>query len=157
MLSGQLHASAVLFPANKHLPLCRTIVGPQSWSWSLRKRENLLPLQEFDPRTVQPVWSRHTNYAIPSPVNEPTGVVSDCSLMNTLTFRKYFSIYLLNYCIPIYMKAVRKACILNMSKNRRWNGGDLWLRRSHSTQAQSTASHCRLTSPSGEWLFTDAQ
>jgi len=27
----------------------------------------------------------------------------------------------------------------------------------HSTQAQSTAPHCRLTSPMGEWLFTDAQ
>ena len=33
----------------------------------------------------------------------------------------------------------------------------LWMRRSHSTQAQSMASHCRLTSPTGEWLFTDAQ
>jgi len=31
------------------------------------------------------------------------------------------------------------------------------MRRSHSTQAQSAASHCRLTSPTGEWLFTDAQ
>ena len=36
--------------------------------------------------------------------------------------------------------------------NRRWNGGDLWIRRSHCTQAQSAASHCRLTSPTGEWL-----
>jgi hypothetical protein len=25
--------------------------------------------------------------------------------------------------------------------------GNLWMRRSHSTQTQSTASHCRLTSP----------
>jgi len=33
----------------------------------------------------------------------------------------------------------------------------LWMLRSHNTQAQSTASHCRLTSPTGEWLFTDAQ
>jgi hypothetical protein len=33
------------------------------------------------------------------------------------------------------------------SYNRRWKGGDLWMRRSHSTQAQSTASHCRLTNP----------
>jgi len=31
------------------------------------------------------------------------------------------------------------------------------MRRSHSTQAQSTASHCRLTSPMGEWLFMDSQ
>jgi hypothetical protein len=27
------------------------------------------------------------------------------------------------------------------------------MRLSHSTQAQSTASHCQLTSPTGEWLF----
>ena len=27
----------------------------------------------------------------------------------------------------------------------------------YNTQAQSTASHCRLTSPMGQWLFTDAQ
>jgi hypothetical protein len=33
----------------------------------------------------------------------------------------------------------------------------LWMWRSHITQAQSTASHCRLTRPTGEWLFTDAQ
>jgi len=31
------------------------------------------------------------------------------------------------------------------------------MRLSHSTQAHSTAPHCRLTSLVGEWLFTDAQ
>ena len=31
------------------------------------------------------------------------------------------------------------------------------MRQSHSTQAQSTASHCRLTSLMGEWLLTNAQ
>ena len=31
------------------------------------------------------------------------------------------------------------------------------LRQSHCTQAQSMASHCRMTSLRGEWLFTDAQ
>jgi hypothetical protein len=35
--------------------------------------------------------------------------------------------------------------------------GDLWMRWSHNTQTQSPSSHCRLTSPKGEWLFTDAQ
>jgi len=45
----------------------------------------------------------------------------------------------------------------SQSQTRRWKWGDLWMRPSHSTQAQSTASHCRLTSPTGEWLFTDAQ
>jgi hypothetical protein len=33
----------------------------------------------------------------------------------------------------------------------------LWMRWSHSTQAQSMVSHCRLTSPTGQRLFTDAQ
>ena len=41
--------------------------------------------------------------------------------------------------------------------NRRWKGGDLWMRRSLCIRGQSTASHCRLTSPTGEWLFMDAQ
>ena len=36
-------------------------------------------------------------------------------------------------------------------------GGDLWMRQSRSTQGQSTASHCRLTSLMGERLFTDEQ
>jgi hypothetical protein len=36
-------------------------------------------------------------------------------------------------------------------------GGDVWIRRSRSTQARSTASHCPLTSPTREWLFKDAQ
>ena len=36
--------------------------------------------------------------------------------------------------------------------NCRWKRGDLWKRPSHSTQSLSTASHCRLTSPTGEWL-----
>jgi len=31
------------------------------------------------------------------------------------------------------------------------------MQQSCSTQAQSTASHCRLTSPTGELLFTDAK
>ena len=35
----------------------------------------------------------------------------------------------------------------SQSSKRRWNGGDLWMWRSHSTQAQSTASHCRVSSP----------
>jgi hypothetical protein len=37
-------------------------------------------------------------------------------------------------------------------KGRRFVNG-----RSHSTLAQSKASHCWLTSPTGQWLFTDAQ
>ena len=31
--------------------------------------------------------------------------------MNTLTFRKNFALYLLNYYMPLYMRAVRKVFI----------------------------------------------
>ena len=41
------------------------------------------------------------------------------------------------------------------SQTRLWKFGDLCMWRSHSTQTHSAASHCRLTSPTGEWLFTD--
>ena len=43
----------------------------------------------------------------------------------------------------------------SQNQNRRWKGGDLWMRRSHSPQAQSTASHCRLTSPTVEQWRTE--
>jgi hypothetical protein len=43
------------------------------------------------------------------------------------------------------------------SWNRLWKWGDLWIRCSHSTQAQLTASHCRLIGPMGERLFMVAQ
>jgi len=31
------------------------------------------------------------------------------------------------------------------------------MQRLHSTHAQLRASHCQLTSPTRQWLFTDAQ
>jgi hypothetical protein len=43
-------------------PLYRRLGGPQSQSGWERK---ILPQQGFDPRTVQPVASRYTDYAIP--------------------------------------------------------------------------------------------
>ena len=45
----------------------------------------------------------------------------------------------------------------SQSKNRHRKGGNLWIWWSHSTQAQSAVSHCWLTSPMGEWVFTDVQ
>jgi hypothetical protein len=43
-------------------PLYRRLGGPQGWSGRLRK---ILPPLGFDPRTIQPVVSRYTDYAIP--------------------------------------------------------------------------------------------
>jgi len=37
------------------------------------------------------------------------------------------------------------------------NGRRFSMRHSHSTQAESSASHCSVASPTGEWLFMDVQ
>ena len=44
-------------------PLYRRLGGPQGRSELVRK---ISPPQEFDPRTVQPVASRYTDWAIPA-------------------------------------------------------------------------------------------
>jgi hypothetical protein len=44
-------------------PLYRRLGGPQAGSGRVRK---ISPPPEFDPRTVQPVASRYTDYAIPA-------------------------------------------------------------------------------------------
>jgi len=46
-----------LTPRKIRYPLYRRLGGPQGWSGQVRKT------QGFDPRTVQPVASRYTDYA----------------------------------------------------------------------------------------------
>jgi hypothetical protein len=41
----------------------RRLGGPQDWSGQMQK---ILPSARFDPRTIQPVVSHYTNYAIPA-------------------------------------------------------------------------------------------
>jgi len=43
--------------------LCRRLDGPQDQSWRV---QNISSPQGFDPRTVQPVASRYTDWAIPA-------------------------------------------------------------------------------------------
>jgi len=61
---GQLHAPATLPPGKPRYPLYRSLIGPQGRSGRVRK---VSPLPGFDPRTVQPVASRYTDWAIPAP------------------------------------------------------------------------------------------
>ena len=56
-LGGKRHASAALPP----VPI---VSGPQNQSGKVR---NISPPPGFDPRTVQPVASRYTDWAIPAP------------------------------------------------------------------------------------------
>ena len=68
---GQHHAPAALPPGKTRYPLYRRLGGPQGRSGRVRK---ISPPPGFDPRTVQPVASRYTDWAIPA----ATGY-SDCS------------------------------------------------------------------------------
>ena len=59
-VGGQHHALAALPPGNTRYPLYRRLGGPQGRSGRVRKTS---PPPELDPRTVQPVASRYTDYA----------------------------------------------------------------------------------------------
>jgi hypothetical protein len=62
-VGGQRQAPAVLLPGKTQYPLHRRLGGLQGRSGQVRK---ISPPPGFDPRTVQPVVSRYTDYAIPS-------------------------------------------------------------------------------------------
>ena len=58
---GQRHAPAALYPpGKKRYPLYSRLGGPQGRSGQVRK---ISTPAGFDPRTVQPVASRYTDYA----------------------------------------------------------------------------------------------
>jgi hypothetical protein len=62
MVGGQRHAPAALSPGMTQYPLYRRLGGPQGRSGRVLK---ISPPPEFDPRIVQLVASRYTDYAIP--------------------------------------------------------------------------------------------
>jgi hypothetical protein len=62
-LGGQRHALAALPPERTRYPLYGRLGGPHGRSGRVR---NILPPSGFDPRTVQPVASRYTDWAIPA-------------------------------------------------------------------------------------------
>jgi hypothetical protein len=67
-VGGQSHAPTVLPPGKTRYPLHRRGGGPQGRSGQVRK---ISPLPGYDPRTVQPVAGRFTDYAMPAPYSEP--------------------------------------------------------------------------------------
>jgi hypothetical protein len=62
-VGGQRHAPAALPPWKTRYPLYRRLGGPQDRSGRVQK---ISPPPRFDPRTVQPVESRYTDWAIPA-------------------------------------------------------------------------------------------
>jgi hypothetical protein len=63
-VGGQRHAPSVLPPGKTQYQLYRSLGGPQGRSKWVRK---ISPPPGFDPRTVQPVAIRYTDYANPTP------------------------------------------------------------------------------------------
>ena len=63
MGGGQHHAPAALPPGKTRYPLYRKLGVAQGRSGRARKTS---PPPGFDPRTVQPVASRYTDWAIPA-------------------------------------------------------------------------------------------
>ena len=62
-VGGQHYAPAALPPGKTRYPLYRRLGGPQGRSGRVRK---ISSPPGFDPRTVQPVVSRYTDWAIPA-------------------------------------------------------------------------------------------
>ena len=60
-MSGQRHSPVVLHPGETRYPLYRRLGRPQGRSGGVRK---ISPTPGFDPRAVQPVASRYTDWAI---------------------------------------------------------------------------------------------
>jgi len=67
VVGGQRHVTAALPPEKTRYPLYRRLGGPQDRPGWVRK---ILPPPGFDPRTVQLVASRCTDWAIQAHDNE---------------------------------------------------------------------------------------
>jgi hypothetical protein len=63
-VSGQPHALAALLP--RKIPCNHYTGGREAPGQVWTGAENLAPQPAFDPRTVQPIDSRNTDYAIPA-------------------------------------------------------------------------------------------
>ena len=62
-MGGQRHALAALTPGRTRYPLYRRLGGPQGRSGRVRR---ISPSSGFDPRSIQLVASRYTEYTIPA-------------------------------------------------------------------------------------------
>ena len=84
---GQHHAPATLPPGKTRYPLYRRLGGPQGRSGRVRK---ISPPPEFDPRTIQPVASHYTDWAIPAADYVAVNINSFFFSLNSLYIHGYW-------------------------------------------------------------------
>jgi hypothetical protein len=94
---GQCHAQADLRPRKSRYPLYKMLGGSKNWSGRVRK---ISPPHEFDPRPVQSVVTRYTDYTISAKEGESATVwCFVCSLEVAPNGRRYYSM-LCEFVVP---------------------------------------------------------
>jgi hypothetical protein len=82
-VGGQRHDPTALPPGKETpYPFYRRRGEPQARSGRVRK---ISPSPGLDPRTVQPVASRYTNYAIAAPINSIYDLKNDTAMFSILS------------------------------------------------------------------------
>ena len=108
-VGGQRHAPAALLPGKTQYPLYNRLGGPQDhsgWVWKIS------PSPGFDPRTVQPVASRNTDWFIPYLWNS-------CFLITPSAYKDWDNKYL-NQTITKYIYCFPDSILLAMAASQSW-------------------------------------
>ena len=97
-MGDERYAPAALPPVKTRYPLYRRLGGPQGWSGRVRK---ISPLPVFEPRTVQPVASRYTNWAIPAHMYVCV-YMNVCMYLRSTNVWMFVCIYVCTYVFIMY-------------------------------------------------------
>ena len=115
-------APAALTPVKTQYPLYRRLGGPQGQSRRVRK---ISPTPAFDPRTVQPIASRYTDWAIPAQWKIQTSNIfqhkrNNFKYFGLMNIRKYINLchelWNLIYHISVKYMSLLKLFIPNTTK-----------------------------------------
>jgi hypothetical protein len=146
VVGGHCHTPAALPPGKTRYPLYRRLGRPQGRSGRMRK---ISPPPGCDPRTVQPVASRYTDWAIPAPIPHNSVQFYDfnCNLFLNWIILNCFVFELWSFCsvfifvsISMYVMFVQYCWFCNWS-----------LQYSVDKQMKNTWTELILKS----WLFRD--
>ena len=118
-VGGQHHAPATLPPGKTWYPMYRRLGGPQGRSGQVRK---ISTPPGFDPRTVQPIASRYTDYAIPVPVGCGNNIKSNITntkflgimIDNTLTWKSHIEMIIPKLSVACFaIRAIKSFVMLD--------------------------------------------